>query len=60
MDWSLLQRKSPYPFLRPELLYDHWQVGALSAWSDVLLTTALKVYYVAIVLILSVTVCIRS
>jgi hypothetical protein len=58
MDWSLLQRKSPYPFLRPELLYDHWQVGALSAMVVVLLTNGVKIYYVAIVLILSVAVCI--
>jgi hypothetical protein len=32
MDWSLFQRKSPHPFLRPELLYkDRWPVSALAA-----------------------------
>ena len=30
MDWSLFQRKSLHPFLRPELLYDRWwRVSAL-------------------------------
>jgi len=52
MDWSLLQRRSPHPFLRPELLYNDWfPVSALGCRLIVLLTHGVKIYYVAIVLI---------
>ncbi|SRR6266545_4992341 len=52
MDWSLLQQKSPHPFLRPELLYNNWwPVSAFDARMVILLRNGVKIYYVAMVLI---------